>query len=103
MARHRVADAADLPEGEVCRVEVEGTPICLAHAQDGNFYALYDLCTHEEGWLSEGWLDGMEVECPVHNSLFDLRTGEAMAPPAMDPARTFPVTVEDSGVFIEVP
>jgi 3-phenylpropionate/trans-cinnamate dioxygenase ferredoxin subunit len=55
LARERVAAAAELPLESVTYVKVKGIPICLVHAEDGNFYALHDTCTHENYSLSEGW------------------------------------------------
>jgi 3-phenylpropionate/trans-cinnamate dioxygenase ferredoxin component len=97
-----VASTADLPAGSLIRVEVEGVPICLVHAQDGNFYAIGDTCTHEDYSLSEGDLWDMSVECPRHGSRFDVRTGAVTGLPAVIPAQTYPVTVEDSDVYVEV-
>ncbi|TAN31901.1 non-heme iron oxygenase ferredoxin subunit [bacterium] len=103
MARFRVASVDEVPEEATKRVDAGRTPICLAHAEDGNFYALDDICTHEEFSLSDGELWGMDVECPQHGSRFNLATGKVTGLPAVIPARTFPVTVENGDVFVEVP
>jgi 3-phenylpropionate/trans-cinnamate dioxygenase ferredoxin subunit len=102
MARHRVAAIDDLPIDSMAKVIVDGEEICLAHAEDGNFYAIGDVCTHEDFSLSEGELWGMSVECPQHGSRFDLRTGKVTGLPAVIPARTYPVVVEGDEVFVEV-
>jgi 3-phenylpropionate/trans-cinnamate dioxygenase ferredoxin subunit len=101
MARERVLAAADLPPGGVTCVKVNGRPICLVHGDDGAFYALDDMCSHEEASLSDGWTSGTEIECPLHNSMFDLQTGEPTSLPATEPVQTYPVTVDDGSVFIE--
>ena len=103
MARYRVASVADLPEETLKRVDAGSTPVCLAHAADGNFYALNDICTHEEFYLSEGELWDMDVECPQHGSRFSLQTGKVTGLPAVVPAKTYPVTVENSDIYVEVP
>jgi len=103
LARFRVASAGELPPEALKRVDVGGTPVCLAHAEDGNFYALNDICTHEEFYLSEGELWGMDVECPQHGSRFNLTTGKVTGLPAVIPAKTYPVTVEGEDVYVEVP
>ena len=103
MARFRVATAGDVPVEALKRVDAGGTPVCLAHAEDGRFYALNDICTHEEFYLSEGELWGMDVECPQHGSRFNLATGKVTGLPAVIPAKTYPVTVEGGDVFVEVP
>ena len=64
-------------------VDAGSTPVCLAHAEDGNFYALNDVCTHEEFSLSDGELWGMDVECPQHGSRFNLASGKVTGLPAV--------------------
>jgi 3-phenylpropionate/trans-cinnamate dioxygenase ferredoxin subunit len=103
LARVRVASVAEVPVDSLKKVEAGPTPVCLAHAEDGNFYALNDICTHEEFSLCEGELWGMDVECPQHGSRFNLVTGKVTGLPAVIPARTYPVTVEGHDVFVEVP
>ena len=103
MARFRVASVADVPEESLKKVDAGGTPVCLAHAEDGSFYALNDVCTHEEFSLCEGDLWGMDVECPQHGSRFNLVTGKVTGLPAVIPATTYPVTIEGDDVFVEVP
>jgi len=102
LARFRVASVAEVPEESLKRVEAGSTPVCLAHAEDGNFYALNDICTHEEFSLCEGELWGMDVECPQHGSRFNLVTGKVTGLPAVIPATTYPVTVQGDDVFVEV-
>ena len=100
--RQRVASSKDLPEGSLLRVEAGGTAICLVHAEDGKFYAMGDTCTHEEYSLSEGELWDMSVECPRHGSRFDVRTGAVTGLPAVIPALTYPVTVLDGDIYVEL-
>jgi 3-phenylpropionate/trans-cinnamate dioxygenase ferredoxin subunit len=101
LVKTRVASTADLPAESMMRVEVAGVPICLVHAEDGNFYALGDTCTHEEYSLSEGELWEMSVECPRHGSRFDVRTGKVTGLPAVIPAKTYPVSVENGDIYVE--
>ena len=84
------------------KVVVDGEEICLAHAEDGSFYALGDICTHEEYSLSDGELWGLEVECPAHGSRFNLLTGDVTGLPAVVPARTYRVSVEGDDVYVEL-
>jgi nitrite reductase/ring-hydroxylating ferredoxin subunit len=102
LTRVRVASAKDVPPDRLLKVEAEGVPICLAHADDGNFYALNDVCTHEDFSLAEGELWGLDVECPQHGSRFNLKDGSVTGFPAVVPAQTYPVTVEGDDVYIEV-
>jgi len=102
LARFRVASVGDVPVESLKKVEAGRTPVCLAHAEDGNFYALNDVCTHEEFSLSDGELWGMDVECPQHGSRFNLQTGKVTGLPAVIPATTYPVTVDDGDVYVDV-
>lgn len=102
MARCRVASTDELALDTMKRVVCEGVEICLAHAEDGEYYAINDICTHEEFNLSDGELWGLEVECPQHSSRFDLRDGHVTGLPAVIPAATYPVTVEGGDVYIEL-
>ena len=75
-------------------------PIALFHTDDGEIFAIDDTCTHQDASLADGWLEGCEVECPLHASRFDLRTGAVDAPPAKLPVRTHQVHVEDDTVYV---
>ncbi len=102
MARHRVAAVEEVPEGALKAVIADHTEICLAHADDGNFYAIDDVCTHENFLLSGGELVEFDVECPQHGSRFNVRTGAVTGLPAVVPTKTYPVTVEGGEVFVDV-
>ena len=69
---------------------------------DGEFHVTDDQCTHGPGSLSEGFIDGDIVECNFHQGQFNIRTGEVVLPPCMVPVKTYPVTVADGKVTIEV-
>jgi 3-phenylpropionate/trans-cinnamate dioxygenase ferredoxin component len=99
---HRVAAAADIEPETLTRVEVAGTAICLARTASGEWCAVADTCSHEEYSLSEGDLFGMQVECPAHGSLFDLRTGEPDRLPAMSPIAVYPVVIRGGDVIVEL-
>jgi len=102
MSRHLVGKVDDLAVDSMRKVVLDGEEICLAHAEDGSYYALGDICTHEEYSLSEGELWGFDVECPAHGSRFNLQTGAVTGLPAVIPARTYPVTVEGDDVYVEI-
>jgi nitrite reductase/ring-hydroxylating ferredoxin subunit len=68
----------------------------------GEFYVTDDNCTHGPGSLSEGYLDGHEIECDFHQGCFDIRTGEVTVPPCIVPIKTYKVVVEGGRVTIEV-
>jgi len=99
-----VAGVGDIPEGEAVVVAGEdnetGRDIAVFHAEDGNFYALDDECTHETASLAEGWIEGDRVECPLHATEFCLRTGKVLCLPATQDARTHVVEVADGRVLL---
>ena len=100
----RVAGVDEIEEGEAVTVDAEtaGTAddIAVFHSDNGNFYALNDTCTHEEASLAEGWIEGDEVECPIHSARFCLRTGEALCLPALINTRPHRVEVRDGEVWL---
>lgn len=100
---YRAENAARLEAGGVRLLELGGTRVCLARTEDGELFAVDDTCTHEDESLSEGWVDGNCIECPAHNSVFDLRSGAALTLPATEPVATYPVTVEGDDVLVELP
>src|SRR2546430_15601462 len=102
MGRHRVAKIDDLEVDTMSKVVLDGQEICLAHAEDGGFYAISDTCTHEEYSLTDGELWGLEVECPAHGSRFNLMTGAVTGLPAVVPAKTYRVSGEGDDVYIEL-
>ncbi len=96
----RVAAVEDVPPGWVLKVRLGSREIALANC-GGAFLAIDNACTHAGGPLGDGRLkEGCSVECSWHNSVFDARTGEVLRGPARKPVRTYPVTVEDGGVFV---
>ena len=96
-----VCALADLPRGSARRLPLS-PPVSVFHTADGELYAIDDTCTHQDASLSEGWLEGCFVECPLHAASFDLRTGEPTCPPAKRSVKTYPVHVEDGEVYVDV-
>lgn len=98
-----VLKLTDLPEGTATRVEVDGAEVCLVHSE-GQVFAIDDICSHAEVSLSEGEVDGCFIECWLHGSRFDLRTGEPVGPPAISPVPTYAVRVagegEDAAIYV---
>ena len=92
--------ASAVPEGGSVRVEADGLTVALFKVE-GAIYVTDDHCTHGPGSLSQGVLDGFEIECDFHQGCFDVRTGAVTAPPCMVPVRTYLVAVEDGRVIIE--
>ena len=95
----KVADASKVPPGSRMVVDVEGEEVLLMNV-DGRYYAVSELCTHRGGMLSGGDLTGTTLACPIHNSEFDIATGEAILGPASEPLTVY--QVRQVGMDIEV-
>ena len=93
----------ELPPGAIRTVEWEDIELMVVNC-GGELLAMEDRCSHDNGPLAEGEIDPAKctVECPRHGSLFDLRSGKPLTLPAYVPVDTFPVTVEDGVVRVEV-
>jgi 3-phenylpropionate/trans-cinnamate dioxygenase ferredoxin subunit len=103
MTDHTVCTAAELPEGEMRLVEVDGVEIGVFNC-GGELLAIEDRCSHDDGPLAEGEFDPSTctVECPRHGSRFDLLTGRPKTLPAFAPVETFEVRLEDGEIKLEV-
>ena len=97
----KLAKVDDIPSGEALQVEADGQTLALVRVND-EVYCVHDICTHEHAHLSEGFCEGFELECPLHGSIFDVRTGEVKSLPATEPVSTFPVKLEDGEVHIDI-
>jgi naphthalene 1,2-dioxygenase system ferredoxin subunit len=98
----KAATVAELDaNGGLIDCTVGGRRIAL-YAVDDAFYATADLCTHGNASLAQGYLDGHVIECPLHQGLFDVRTGEVMGAPCTQPIRTFPVKRKGDDLFVIV-
>ncbi|MEN6410929.1 MAG: non-heme iron oxygenase ferredoxin subunit [Anaerolineaceae bacterium] len=97
-----VASVDELPNGERIFLEIDGLPIVVFNLA-GLYYAIGDLCTHDDGPVGEGELQGMEIVCPRHGARFDLRTGKALRMPAVKDIPSYPVRVRDGQIEIGLP
>ena len=97
----RACALSDLPDEGAIRVELAGKPICIARS-NGEVFAISDICSHADVSLSEGDVEDGKVECWLHGSMFDLRTGEPTGLPATRPVPTYPVTVEGDDVLVQM-
>lgn len=96
-----VASAADVIEGEPLAVQVKGVPIALFRIGEGVF-ALHDLCSHGAARLSDGFVENGCVECPLHQGLIRIATGESASAPITLPVKTYPVRLMDGQVEVEL-
>ncbi|MBO0820143.1 MAG: non-heme iron oxygenase ferredoxin subunit [Nocardiopsaceae bacterium] len=98
----RACALADLPgDDEVIAVEVGGEPVAIVRT-GGEVYAIRDVCSHAEVPLSEGEVDGCTIECWLHGSRFDLRTGKPTGMPATEPVPVYPVKIEGDDVLVRI-
>jgi 3-phenylpropionate/trans-cinnamate dioxygenase ferredoxin component len=96
-----VAEIDEIPDEGMIQVVVGGEPVGLYRVGD-DVYAIHDICTHEEAYLSEGFFEAeeLEVECPLHGSHFNVQNGEVRILPATRPIDTYPVKVEGGKVMV---
>jgi 3-phenylpropionate/trans-cinnamate dioxygenase ferredoxin component len=104
MSDVRVCSPNEVPAGEARRFPVDGRQVAVINLGEDGFRALDAVCSHEHFFLDEGDVDPEEgtIECPKHGSLFDVDSGKPLGLPAIKPVETFPVTVSDDDVWIEV-
>ena len=95
----KVAAVSELPPGDMKVVDVGDEQILLVNV-DGAVHACDDICSHAYASLSEGDLAGAEVECPLHGAVFNVATGKALTPPAVDALRTFAVRVDGDDILV---
>jgi len=98
---HEIGPAAEGGVGFLRRVELDGAAVCVGRTADG-WVAFQDTCTHEECSLSDGELEGNVIVCPCHASEFDLRTGDVLCPPALDPLPIYEARVEAGEVQVRL-
>ena len=101
MSARPACSVAEVPEGTAHRVVVDGVPVAVVHTQ-GEWFAVGDICSHADVSLSEGDVDGCTLECWLHGSRFDLRTGNPSGPPAVTPVPVYPISVEGGSVFVTI-
>jgi naphthalene 1,2-dioxygenase ferredoxin component len=96
-----VASAEDVPKDDVVGIDIAGKSIAL-YLVEGEIYATDNICTHGNARLCDGFLEGHEIECPLHQGKFDIRNGKAMCAPLTEDVRTYPVKIDGSRVFVDL-
>jgi len=96
------ARLSELDPAVPVRVVLDGVAVAVVRTEDDGVHAVGDTCSHANVSLSEGEVDGCEIECWLHGSTFDLRTGRPLSLPAIRPVPVFPVTVDGDEVFVDV-
>ncbi|TXH78596.1 MAG: non-heme iron oxygenase ferredoxin subunit [Thiothrix sp.] len=90
-----------VPEGDVTAVKINGKEIALYEVA-GEIFATDNLCTHGHARLSDGFLEGKEIECPLHQGRFDVCTGKALCAPLNEDIKIYPVKVDNGRVFVNM-
>ena len=102
MTWHKLAFLADIPDDSPLETGVGELPLALYRVA-GNVYCTANLCTHAEAFLSDGYLEGYEIECPLHGARFDIRDGRVLCQPAAKDIASYPVRIEGDEVSVELP
>ena len=97
----KAAELNRCPPGNHLGVQIEGHPIVLANV-DGDLYAIRDVCSHQDFPLSDGEMEGTEIECVYHGATFDVCTGKATGLPAIAPVKTYEVEVRAGDIFVQI-
>jgi len=97
-----IASVEELGNGERLFLEVGGFPIALFNIA-GKYFAIADVCSHDDGPVAEGELNGFEIACPRHGARFDLQTGKALTFPAVVDIPAYPIKIEDGAILIGLP
>ena len=95
----KVGHESDIEPGSFMVVDIDDVSIAVINV-DGEFFAIEDLCSHDDETLTGGPIDGCEITCPRHGARFNIKTGEALTPPAYDPVATFPIKREDGWIHV---
>lgn len=96
-----VKETKGIEEEDIIRFDNEGKTYCIYLLEDG-FYATDGVCTHEDVHLEDGLVMDGEIECPMHQGIFDIKSGKAISPPACDDLKTYPVKVEGEKLYIQI-
>lgn len=96
-----VAARDDVPDDDVTAASAGDTELAL-YGVDGEVYATANICSHGHARLCDGFLDGYDIECPLHQGKFDVRDGRPLCEPATEPVRSYPVKIEGGRVFVDL-
>ena len=97
-----IAAASELPPGERLFVEIEGRQIVIFNIA-GQYFSIADVCSHDDGPVGEGDLEGYNITCPRHGAEFDIRTGKVTQMPAVVDIPAYPVQIRDGKIFLGIP
>ena len=96
----KVADVSEVPADGTFRVYHGGEPVCLYNV-GGTIHATHDVCTHGQASLADGFVDGAEIECPLHQGRFHIPSGKATGAPCVADVRSYPVRIAKGAILLE--
>tara|TARA_B100001741_G_C16241923_1_gene454373 strand:+ start:125 stop:442 length:318 start_codon:yes stop_codon:yes gene_type:complete len=96
-----VCNADEIDEEDLKRFDHNEKTFCIYRLKDG-FFATDGICTHEAVHLEDGLVMDDEIECPMHQGAFNIKSGKAISPPACDDLKTYPVKVEENKIYIQI-
>ena len=99
---YEIVPASELPPGERLFVEIEGQSLVIFNIA-GQYFSIADVCSHDDGPVGEGDIEGYNVVCPRHGGEFDIRTGKAVQLPVVVDIPAYPVQVRDGNIYIGLP
>ena len=99
---YEIAPVSELPPGERLFIEIGGQSLVIFNIA-GQLFSIADICTHDDGPVGEGDLEGYNVVCPRHGGEFDVRTGKAVQLPVVVDIPAYPVQVRDGNIFVGIP
>ena len=98
---HKVCSISDVPLGSIREFVIDGKSVAIANV-DGKFFCINSRCTHRQGPLGEGELNGSVVTCPWHGAQFDITNGKVLGPPATQPVSCFKVKIEGEHILVDL-
>ena len=96
-----VSDESGIEVEDIIRFDHDNKTYCVYKLEDG-YYATDGFCTHEAVHLEDGLVIDDEIECPMHQGIFNIKSGEALSPPACEDLKTYPVKVDNDKIFIKI-
>ena len=97
----KICDLSEIPNGSIKKFEINDEEITICNINN-QIFAINDNCSHDEASLQEGFIDGYEIECPVHGAKFDIRTGEVTCLPAVSPIKTYNIKINNGAIELEI-
>lgn len=97
----KAARLEEIPPGTIKHFEIKGVEIALINL-NGTLYAISDVCTHKYCLLSDGYIEGENITCPCHLSVFEIKTGKVLEPPALEDVAAYKVRIRGNDIEVEV-